>query len=149
MKSESYALQFLDQKYALGKMFFDNEIEKAISGKEYVLHYLYAHEGPVFPKDLCKKLLTSTARIAAIIRSLEKERLIEIAEDPVDGRRRALRLTESGRRHAEYLHGKKYRLIESVFSRLSEAEIAEYLRLTRRIVSVCEEIRAQNEEAPD
>lgn len=141
MDAERQANRYLDQKYDIRKYMFDSELGRALTGEEFVLNYLAFHAAPVFPKELSESMKTSTARIAAILRHLEKEKLIELEYDSRDARRHSIRLNKAGRVLASKLRRQKTALIEKIFERLGETETAEYIIITQHIIDICSEIR--------
>jgi MarR family 2-MHQ and catechol resistance regulon transcriptional repressor len=60
-----------------------------------VLEALY-HLGPLYQKDLAKKILKSTGNITMVVDNLEKQGLVERIRDEQDRRHYSVRITEQG-----------------------------------------------------
>lgn len=63
----------------------------------YVLYHL-AHDGPTMQRDLVKALQVERATLSAIIAVLVRKGLVKQVPDPVDHRRKRLRMTAAGAR---------------------------------------------------
>ena len=141
MKTEDYAKEYLELRYRSDKMLLDQSIQRAATGEEYVLNYLAERDTPVFPKELSDGMHTSTARIAAILRHLGQQELIEISRDIEDGRRRAVRLSEKGKKLAGLYRQRCLERMTLIFEQIGEEEAKEYVRITGHILEVCRKVR--------
>ena len=137
MEAEEYAREYLDLRYSSGRMLLEHTMQKAATGEEYVLNFLTQRDAPVFPKELSEGMHTSTARIAAILRHLEQQKLIEISRDSEDGRRHRIRLSEDGKTAARAIRQRHLDQMTEIFEQIGEEEAREYIRITRHILEVC------------
>lgn len=136
MDGQTYAEKYLALKCSSRKMIMDSEIQRAITGEEFVLNFLNTHERPVFPTELKERMCTSTARIAAILKKLESEQIIERIEAEKDARKHAVRLSEAGILAAKKIHDRKVQMLADVFEEIGEEETKTYIRITEHILSI-------------
>lgn len=107
-------------------------MNRANKGELFVLHFLNRSDVPVLPSQLSIALHASTARISALLGSLEKKGQIEREIDKSNRRNILVTITEAGR---EYVKGEMSQLKTSmtkVFEEMGEEETAEFIRLTKR-----------------
>lgn len=136
MDGYSYAEEFLALKYNSRKMIMDSEIQRAVTGEEFVLNFLNTHEEPVSPTELKEKMLTSTARVAAILKKLESTHYIERTEDDHDARKHGVHLSETGLDAARAIHNKKVQMLAEIFEGIGEEDTKTYIRITEHILSL-------------
>lgn len=139
MSYNDYAETYLKQRYYIRGLVLDSEISRVITGEKFVINYLSLHDSPVFPKELCENMKTSTARIAAILRHLEKEKLVSVSGDPTDGRRHSIRLNEDGMKVAASIKASVIGNLSKIFEKLGKEDTEEYLRITQKIINICSE----------
>lgn len=101
MEYSALAEQLLNALYALGKNKRTKEIGSNMKGESFTLLYLAMSEKPVSPGDLVSSMEISSARVAALLNTLEKKGLIFRAIDPADRRKILIRLTDTGKEKAE------------------------------------------------
>lgn len=102
-------------------------------GQFIVLRCLHNAGGHLFAGDLAAALHVTSGRIATAIKRLEAVGYVTKEKSDADGRRTCVVLTDCGR---EALLSREAQLREFLTSRLScltEAEAAEYVRLSRKI----------------
>lgn len=145
MDSEAYAEQYLELLIGSRKQLLESLVQKPVSGEEFVVEYLSGHPEPVYPSELSERMQASSARIAAILRQLEKLSVILRHEDGFDARRHPVLLSEEGKRLAAEIHSRRLRSISHVFEAIGEEETKEYIRITEHLIRVIKEQEAKSE----
>ena len=102
-------------------------------GEYFVLHYLLIHAEAVHPRDLSTALAVSTARIAAILKQLEKKKHIRRYIDDTDKRQVIVVLTEAGRERIEKKHTDVLPYLRSLLEQLEPEDAQSYVRIEREI----------------
>ncbi|MGD6730992.1 MAG: MarR family winged helix-turn-helix transcriptional regulator [Pleomorphochaeta sp.] len=105
-----------------------------IRGKKRVIGYLTEIEDGIHPSKLCQFMGVSTARIATILKSLEKQNLITRKIYSSDKRKVVVNLTEKGK-----LLGLSYQKeiiadLSKLLEKLGESDAKEYVRLTKKVM---------------
>lgn len=135
MKAEEFFWMMLNCRKSL------TEIPQNCSqGETGVLVYLAFMQDRITPSELSEKLNVSLPRIASVLNSLEFKELIIKEIDNEDKRKTIVAITQNGK---EFVSNKKDEAINNltlVLERLDEEEINEYIRITKKIVNIFEEI---------
>jgi MarR family 2-MHQ and catechol resistance regulon transcriptional repressor len=91
------------------------------------------HLGPLYQKDLAKKILKSTGNITVVVDNLEKSGLVERVRDEEDRRHYFVRITARGRNLiAKFMPGHVARIVKEL-GILTKAEQGELARLCRKV----------------
>ena len=106
-----------------------------IKGENVLLSYLREFKIST-PSILADVLDVTPARIAAILRSLEKKDFIFRGIDLEDKRRVVVELTEKGREFAEKLKSDIEEHSLALFDALGETDATEFLRLIKKISEI-------------
>lgn len=111
---------------------------RGVTGGELgTLGYLVMGWGGAAPSDISRYFCISTARATNIISSLERKGWVERHPHPDDRRRVGITVTDSGRAVVTEYMGRILRNIRRVLDGLGEADAREFLRLVKRVVSLC------------
>ena len=105
-------------------------------GEVFVLRYLAQREAPALPSELSRALQSSTARISAVLGSLEKKGQILREVDPANRRNTLVTLTPAGRERVERLLEHMRRHLREVLARMGARDAAEYVRLTKLFMDI-------------
>lgn len=106
-------------------------------GEKLALLLLEEAGGRMLPGELTQAMATSTARTAALLKSLEAKGLVVRQQDTADRRRMPACLTPQG---AAELHRHLSVLLQqtqAVFAALGEADSRELVRLLERLREIC------------
>lgn len=125
----------------MNRMSTHTHMNSLARGEIFVLNYLIQHDGKSLPGELCINMEVSKARISSALHVLEEKEFVVKEPDASDKRRIHIRITEQGR---AYVEKKKKETLENiclVFSQLEEEERKEYLRLTKKIIHISEQVR--------
>ena len=90
------AIQLIDMRAAAPQIKMERTISQAARGEVLALNYLAASGNRAYPKDMSRALMLTTARVAAMLRSLEGQGLVTRTPDPADSRQVIVSLTEKG-----------------------------------------------------
>lgn len=148
MDAEKLAGQFLEALCSLARTPV-REI-KGISGGELgTMGFLAASGGAASPSELSRFFQISTARVANILRGLEKKGYVERRLAGGDGRRITVTLTEAGQAMADEHTSLMRRDIRRLLEALGDEDAETLLRLTRRLTELLqtcplESVAAQN-----
>ena len=110
------------------------QVTKLVKGELFVLNYLATHEKAVYPKDLSKEMVVSTARIAVILNQMEDKKWITRTADTEDNRQILVALTEEGHQVIEQQREKIIHAVVQMFEKLGPEDAAEFIRIQRKIV---------------
>lgn len=108
--------------------------------------FLYTGHGGATAGELSTLLGVSTARVAATLKSLEKKDIICRCRDPKDRRRVLVYLTPRGQSVAEQRFDQAVSMIAAAFRALGEADTREFLRLSRRMEEIAEQMHCDGKE---
>lgn len=103
-------------------------------GTFLALDYLMEQHKDVHPKELSQKMAVSTARVAALLKHMEREGLVVRRADPHDNRQVLVSLTPQG---AQRIKNKKAEVVQIMAQALEELEPEEaeaYLRIQMKIL---------------
>ena len=125
--------QELEQTMADRKMMM--AYGRSASGELFVLSFLAAQAEPALPSELSQALQSSTARISAVLKSLEAKGQVIRQTDPHNRRRVWVTITQEGRQRVERMHGRMGQHLRRVLTQMGEADAAEYVRLTKRFMA--------------
>jgi MarR family 2-MHQ and catechol resistance regulon transcriptional repressor len=91
------------------------------------------HLGPLYQKDLAKKILKSTGNITMVVDNLEKRGLVERVRDEQDRRHFFVRITNQGARLIKsFFPGHASRIVEAM-SVLTKSEQDELGRICKKV----------------
>lgn len=134
MDFHTEAEELLLIRSSLHKIPANVQISKLARGELFVLNYLLLHEDPVFPKDLSREMMVSTARVAVLLNQMEKNGLITRSPDPMDNRQVIVALTDSGKAQIEASREEVIETIVQIFKYIGPEDTRELLRIQRKIL---------------
>lgn len=105
--------------------------EQGITETQFGVLDMLFHLGPLHPREITKRHFTTGGNTTFVLKTLERDGLIEREPDPKDGRAHLVRLTAKGRRRVGELFPGHLAAIVREFSILSAAEQEELGRLCR------------------
>lgn len=103
-----------------------------VDGKRFVMGCL-ARNGKMKSQDLANELKVSTARIAVIINSLEKEEMVIREKDELDKRITYIILTDKGLTMTNTMYNKMLNTIKEVLNRVGEDDFMTFIRVAQII----------------
>ena len=90
------AIQLIDMRASAPQIKMERTVSQIARGEVMALNYLAANGNRVYPKDMSRALMLTTARIAAMLKSLEGQGMVTRTPDPADSRQVIVSLTEKG-----------------------------------------------------
>ncbi len=102
-------------------------------GAPMILHFIQSQEGSISPSQISKAMGTSTARITAVLGSLEKKGLIERTMDPGDRRKIQISLTEKGQEHVQKMAHDMIMDMQQLVEYLGEEDARSAIHLLQRL----------------
>ena len=118
-----------------------SEIPKdCFKGEAGVLFYLAYIKNDITPSELSDKINVSLPRIVSVLNSLESKEMINKKVDNKDKRKILVEITNQG---LKYIENKKTIALDNlvnVFNKLKIEEIEEYIRLTKKITNIINDI---------
>ena len=134
MDYKELAEEYLMIRAQLLKVPASQQVTKLVKGELFVLNYLATHEKAVYPKDLSKEMVVSTARIAVILNQMEDKKWITRTVDTEDNRQILVALTEEGHQVIEQQREKIIHAVVQMFEKLGPEDATEFIRIQRKIV---------------
>ena len=135
------AAELIDSFHMLSRAFASRRNVEFAKGERFVLGYLYKKSGVVLPGEISAAMHVSTARIAALLNTLESRGLLVRMTDKHDRRRVDVLLTEAGRCYVESSQQQVLKSMAGLVEELGKEDAQEYLRITERMVAI---LAAQN-----
>lgn len=114
----------------MNKLPFKKNLE--FCGERAILVFL-EQKKEVSAGDISSFLNVSTARIAVLLKNLEKKDLIKKSSSQTDKRKTIVRLTEKGKKNCRTLKKSLIEKINNFFLFLGEEDTKNFLRLTQKM----------------
>lgn len=110
-----------------------NLLEAGYRGEFVALRYLRENGRETVPGELAKQMRISTARVAAILKSLARKKYICRTRSEKDGRSFIVRATAEGLQALERREREVHTFIEGILRKLSAEDAQTFLRLAREL----------------
>jgi len=142
-KTKELAKYFLDTMSELSNTCVTKNIRGFARGRFFILHILKMYQdGFISPHELAMTSEVSTARVATVLNSLEKEGFIKRKIDKSDRRKILVSLTRKGEKELASAYKKICSQIETLIKHMNYDDIKTYLELTKKINKTVKEIYA-------
>lgn len=115
------------------------KIDESQKGIGFVLVYLQESDHEVIAGELAKKLNVSTARIAALLRKMEKNGLIVRYRSPADARQTVVEITEEGNVYVDKMKEQILMKMELLLEKVGKEDMEEFIRISRKIKEAFDE----------
>ena len=139
MSKREDAEAFLAMLYSSIPRSFYSELEAAQRGFCFVLDYLENAEGEVVAGDIAKKLNVSSARIAVLLKKMEKHGFITRHTSSEDARRIILEITPAGVAFVDDMRERTLKKVELLLEQVSKEDLETYVRISHQIRKAMEE----------
>lgn len=106
-------------------------------GEMAVLSILLMHGEALSPSFFAQKCSLSTARVANLLKILEKKEAVERVAAQDDKRCKVVKITEKGKEICLLKHRQNLNYIKNIFASLSREDSEQYLELLKKIVNSC------------
>ena len=130
------ARQLFDLRASMPQIKIERTLHQRAMSEVQALNYLAANGNKAYPKDISKALMLTTARIAAMLKTLEKKKLITRTPDPQDSRQVIVELTETGISQVEERKKKMIHSTAKMLEALGEEDARAYIRIQKRLVEI-------------
>lgn len=130
------AKQLIDMRSKRPQVKMERTISQTGRGEVLVLNYLVTNGNKAYPKDISKAVMLTTARIAAVLKSLEKHLLITRTPDPLDNRQIVVELTEAGIVFIEKRRKELLDVTVKMLEALGENDAREYVRIQNKLIEL-------------
>ena len=139
MSHREDAIALLDDLHCdLPRPFF-SEVEESQKGTGFVLAYLVNADGEVIAGDIAREMNVSTARIATLLRTMEKNGLVIRCNSTTDARRTVVKLTPAGMERAAGLREQILQKMETLLEKVGKEDLKEFMRVARKIkIAMCQ-----------
>lgn len=127
------AEEILNQMHSCRPKSFFGKMDDSRRGMNFVLCYLKEANHEVLAGELARELNVSTARIAALLKTMEKNGLIERYHPTSDARHTIVKITQEGTRQAEQLREHILKNIELLLEKVGREKLEEFIRLSNEI----------------
>lgn len=136
---KNIAKKIIDKINKVNPFDFLNLIDKNGQGMNHILSYLKAKKEDVTAGELAIQLNVSTARIAVLLKKLEKLNMIAKKVSSFDARVTIVTITETGLKHIDEETKKSVSIMQKILKKVDPKEIEEFIRLATKIKnSICE-----------
>ena len=139
MDYRAMAEQLVDLQLQLHQAPASRRLAALDRGASLALGYLMDHHKAAHPKELVQGMSVSSARIAALVKHLEEQGLVQRSHDPEDCRQVIVSLTEAGERLIRKRRVETVEAVARALERLGPEDAAAYLRLRAKLVRSLQE----------
>ena len=105
-------------------------------GEVLALNYLAASGNRAYPKDMSRALMLTTARVAAMLKSLEGHGMVTRTPDPADSRQVIVSLTEKGITLVDERRTGMIRAVSKMLEALGEEDAKAYVRIQAKLIEI-------------
>jgi DNA-binding MarR family transcriptional regulator len=119
------------------------EFNRSARGELFVLKYLHTKNAPASPSELSEALGSSTSRISAALRTLEKKGHIHREIDTSNRRFILVTITDDGRERISAVLERMRRHLAYVLTEMGGGDAREFLRLATRFFEIAERTMPQ------
>ncbi len=121
-----------------------DEMNKSEVGFFAVIKYLYESSIDVTSADICKHLKISSARMAVLIKKLEKKGLVVKINSDKDARIKVLKLSKKGTEFAHKMKAHMYETMKKIIDEFGLDEIEELFSKLSRLKCIMKENLPRN-----
>lgn len=140
MNYEKYMNEVLEIMYALHNYHKDSQIQMTLKGEVFVLLSLDKRGGLALPSELTEDTGVSTARIAAILKSVEKKGLLKREMDVNDRRKILVSLTPEGTAYVKEKKEEIFSFWKKLMDAIGEEDIQNAIRILRKVHNFAESV---------
>lgn len=130
------AIQLIDMRAAAPQIKMERTMSQIARGEILALNYLAANGNHAYPKDMSRALMLTTARVAAMLKSLEGQGMITRTPDPSDSRQVIVCLTEKGASLVEERRNGMIHPVAKMLESLGEEDAKAYVRIQTRLIEL-------------
>ena len=139
MTKREEAMEVLNQLPTCVPRDLFTRLDELHKGTGFLLAYLDMAEGEVCAGDIAKEMGVSTARIAAILKKMEKSGFIQRQTAADDARKTVVTLTKLGRAWIQKTKDQLLNRVELLLERVGKEDVWEFIRLSQKIKAAMDE----------
>lgn len=139
MSKREDAQEFLKKMRSCRPQPFYSKLDESHRGTGFVLTYLMEANGQIIAGDLAREMNVSTARIAALLKTMEKNGLIERHHAEADARQTVVEITPVGIEYCEEIKEQILEKVELLLEKVGMDDLDEFIRISRKIKKALEE----------
>ena len=115
------------------------KIDESQKGIGFVLVYLREANHEVIAGELARELDVSTARIAALLRKMEKSGLIIRYRSAEDARQTVVKITREGSAYVDIMKEQILKKMELLLEKVGKEDMEEFIRISHKIKEAFDE----------
>ena len=127
------AKKFMHDSYRFRRHSQQKKVDEAMQGEAFVLLYAKMKGDSILPSEVSTEMNISSARIAAVLNSLENKGLVTRSIDPDDRRRVLVDLTQDGKALGEQYYHMVLGLTARMLAILGEQDAVELVRIMGKL----------------
>lgn len=139
MDTRENAKAFLLELHSSMPRSFYDKVVVTQRGIGFVLDYLEQADGEVIAGDLAKKMDVSTARVAALLRGMERSGFIMRRTSDRDARQTVVEITPAGIARVKEMREQMLDRIRVLLAQVSKEDLDTFIRISHKIKEVMEE----------
>ena len=139
MTKKEEAQEFLQKMRFCRPQPLYSKLDESQRGTGFVLAYLRQAEGEVIAGDLARELGVSTARIAALLKKMEKNGLVERHHAKADARQTVVEITQAGTEYSDKIKEHILEKAELLLEKVGKEDLDEFIRISQKIKKALEE----------
>lgn len=134
MDYDKYMKESFELLCALHNSHKENQIQMTLKGELFVLFILDSRGDKALPGELAEIADVSTARIAAILKSIEKKGLLKREIDAADRRKILVTLTPEGITYCQKKKDEIYAYWKKLMDALGEEDVQNSIRIMKKFL---------------
>ena len=131
MGKKEEAQEFLQKMRSCRPQPFYSKLDESHRGIGFVLTYLREANGQIIAGDLARELNVSTARIAALLRNMEKNGLIQRRHSESDARQTVVEITEAGIEYSDKIREQVLEKTELLLEKVGKYDLNDFISISR------------------
>lgn len=145
MQSEVLAEQILNTFDSIDTESLLKNLKLSLKGENLLLMILNDLGGSSTPGKIIQRLDFTSARLSAIIKSLENKGFVERRKNEGDGRSTIVAMTPVGKEHFVKLRAEIINNALTIIEQLGEEDVREFLRIINNLATISNKLQEKNE----
>lgn len=133
MSARDEAQELLSKMHSCRPRSFFGKMDESQRGTGFVLDYLRETDHEVVAGELARELGVSTARIAALLKTMEKNGLIVRQRSAEDARLTVVKITKAGGECYERMREQILEKIELLIEKVGKDDLEEFIHISNKI----------------
>lgn len=139
MASREDAQELLSKLKCCRPQSFFGKVDEIQRGTGFILAYLQKADREVIAGDLARELNVSTARIAALLKTMEKNGYIIRYRSSEDNRQTVVEITQKGIDYSGTIKEQILEKAELLLEKVGKEDLDEFIRISQEIKEVLDE----------